>query len=112
VAGFTQPLRPADEERVRAFLLGYPGVTAIRELLFTFVGPDRMWNVGRINIDDDLRGAQIKALVHGIEAGMKHESENIYRVDAVAIGGAHGNTQVLHEEGTAAPPVGSGPPGQ
>jgi hypothetical protein len=23
-AGFTQPFRPADEERVRAFLLGYP----------------------------------------------------------------------------------------
>ena len=39
VAGVTQPLRPAEEERVRAFLLGYPGVTAIRELLATFVGP-------------------------------------------------------------------------
>ena len=36
---FTQPFRAADEEKVRAFLLGYPGVTAIRELLYTFVGP-------------------------------------------------------------------------
>jgi hypothetical protein len=36
VAGFTQPLRPAEEDKVRAFLLAYPGVTAIRELLFTF----------------------------------------------------------------------------
>jgi len=38
VAGFTQPFRPADEEKVRAFLLAYPGVTAIRDLLVTFVG--------------------------------------------------------------------------
>jgi divalent metal cation (Fe/Co/Zn/Cd) transporter len=57
VAGITQPLRPAEEERLRAFLLTYPGVTAIRELLFTFVGPGRLWIVGRLDIDDALRGA-------------------------------------------------------
>jgi divalent metal cation (Fe/Co/Zn/Cd) transporter len=88
VAGFTQPFRPADEERVRAFLLGYPGVTAIRELLFTFVGPGRVWIVARINIDDDLRGGQVKALVRGIESGMKHEAKDIYRVDVVPTGEA------------------------
>ena len=38
---FTQPLRPADEDRIRAFLLDYPGVTAIREVLVTFTGPGR-----------------------------------------------------------------------
>ena len=90
VAGVTQPLRPADEDRIRAFLLGYPGVTAIRQLLFTFVGPGRLWIVARIDIDDALRGAQVKALVRGIEAGMKHESDNVYRVDVVAIGGSTG----------------------
>jgi cation diffusion facilitator family transporter len=88
VAGFTQPLRPAEEERIRAFLLGYPGVTAIRQLLFTFVGPGQLWIVARVDIDDALRGAQVKALVRGIESGMKHESDNVYRVDVVAIGGA------------------------
>lgn len=88
VAGLTQPLRPAEEERVRAFLLGYPGVTAIRELLFTFVGPGRVWIVARVDVDDGLRGAQVKALVRGIESGLKHESESIYRVDVVPIGGA------------------------
>jgi cation diffusion facilitator family transporter len=87
VAGFTQPLRPAEEERVRAFVLGYPGVTAIRELLFTFVGPGRLWIVARVDIDDGLRGAQVKALVRGIESGLKHGSEDIYRVDVVPIGG-------------------------
>jgi divalent metal cation (Fe/Co/Zn/Cd) transporter len=88
VAGFTQPLRPAEEERVRALVLGYPGVTAIRELLVTFVGPGRIWIVARVDTDDALRGAQVKALVRGIESGLKHESEDVCRVDVVAIGGA------------------------
>ena len=88
VAGFTQPFRPAEEETVRAFLLGYPGVTAIRELLVTFVGPGRVWIVARVDIDDVLRGAQVKTLVRGIESGLKHESEIFYRVDVVPIGRA------------------------
>jgi len=87
VAGFTQPFRPADEERVRAFLLGYPGVTAIRELLVTFVGPGRLWIVARVDIDDGLRTAQVKSLVRGIESGLKREAEEVYRVDVVPIGG-------------------------
>jgi divalent metal cation (Fe/Co/Zn/Cd) transporter len=88
----TQPLRPADEERVRAFLLGYPGVTAIRELLVTFVGPDRAWVIARPDIDGDLRAAQVKSLVRGIESGMKRESETLYRVDIVPIGRAQAVT--------------------
>jgi hypothetical protein len=51
VAGFTQSLRPAEEERIRAIVLGHPGVTAIRELLFSFVGPGRLWIVARVDID-------------------------------------------------------------
>jgi len=86
IAGFTQPFRPAEEERVRAFLLGYPGVTGIRELLASFVGPGRVWIVARIDIDDGLHGAEVKALVSGIESGLKHEAEEIYRVDVVPIG--------------------------
>jgi divalent metal cation (Fe/Co/Zn/Cd) transporter len=77
VAGVTQPLRPAEEERARALILGNPGVTAIRQLLVTFVGPGRVWIVARVDVDDGLRGAQVKALVRGIESGLKHESESI-----------------------------------
>ncbi len=83
---FTRALRPADEERIRAFVLGYPGVTGIRELLLTFVGPGRVWVVARIDVDGNLRGAQIQSLVRGIESGMKAESEDMYRVDVVPIG--------------------------
>jgi cation diffusion facilitator family transporter len=93
VAGLTQPLRPAEVERARAFVLGYPGVTAIRELLFTFVGPGRVWIVARVDIDDGLRGAQVKSLIRGIESGMKHGSDDVYRVDVVAIGPSAGCEQ-------------------
>ncbi len=58
VADFTQPFRPAEEESARALLLGYPGVTAIRELLATFVGPGRVWIVARVDIDDGLSGSR------------------------------------------------------
>ncbi|HYA68574.1 MAG TPA: hypothetical protein VED63_07565, partial [Acidimicrobiales bacterium] len=87
-AGLTQPLRPSDEEKVRGFLLTYPGVTAIRELLFTFLGPSRIWIVARVDLDDGLRGAQVKALVCGIESGLKDGAVDIYRVDVVPIGKA------------------------
>ena len=88
VAGVTQPFRPAEVEKARAFLLGYPGVTAIRGLLFTFVGPGRIWIVARVDIDDGLCGAEVKSLVGGIESGVKHEAEEVYRVDVVPIGGS------------------------
>jgi hypothetical protein len=63
-------------------------VTAIRELLVTFVGPGRVWIVARVEIDDGLRGAQVEALVRGIESGLKNESQSYYRVDVVPIGRA------------------------
>jgi hypothetical protein len=30
---------------------------------------------------------EVKSLVRGIESGIKHESENVYRADVVPIGG-------------------------
>jgi cation diffusion facilitator family transporter len=83
VRGFTQPIRPEDEARVRAILLEAPGVTGVRELLFTFLGPGRVWIVARIDVDDDLRVAQAKALVRDIESQLKDASAGIYRVDVV-----------------------------
>lgn len=72
---------------MEAFLSSYPGVTGIRELLVNFIGPGRVWVVARVDIDNDLRGDQVESLVRGIESGMRHESENIHRVDIVPIGG-------------------------
>jgi cation diffusion facilitator family transporter len=84
---FTQPIRPAEAERLEAAVSAYPGITAIRELLFWFSGPGQLWVVARVDVDDDLRAADVKSLVRGIEARMRQESENIQRVDVVPVGG-------------------------
>ena len=49
-------------EKVRGFLVGYPGEIAVRELLVTFVGPRRLWVLARLDIDDDLRGDRSRRL--------------------------------------------------
>ena len=67
---------------------GDVGVTVIRELLSTFLGPGRVWIVARVDIDDGLRGAQVKALARGVESGLKRKTQDIYRVDVVPIGAA------------------------
>jgi cation diffusion facilitator family transporter len=81
-----QPIAASDEERVRTFLLNYPGVTGIRELLVTYIGPSQVWVLVRIDIADDLESPVVTSLVRGIEVGMKQESSSIYRVDVVPFG--------------------------
>lgn len=85
---FTRPIDAADQERIRNVVLDYPGVAGVRELLVTFVGPGRLWVAARIDVDVTLDGSEIERLVRGIESRMKAESEDIYRVDVVPIGGA------------------------
>jgi cation diffusion facilitator family transporter len=81
-----QPVPPRDRDRVRSLLLGYAGVTAVRELVVTYVGPDQVWVLARIDPAEDLRSSQVTSLVRDIEAGLKHESTYIYRVDIVSVG--------------------------
>ena len=83
-----QPVTPTDKEQVRAFLLAYPGVTAIGELNTTFIGPGQVWVIARIDIDNKIRGDRVKSLVRSIESDMQQQSESIYRVDVVPRGGA------------------------
>jgi cation diffusion facilitator family transporter len=85
----TQPIDPAEAQRIQALLSAYPGVTGIREVLVNFIGPGRVWIVARVEVDDDLTGAQVESLVRGIESSMKAESEDVYRVDVVPIGARH-----------------------
>jgi divalent metal cation (Fe/Co/Zn/Cd) transporter len=87
----TQAISPAEAQRVQTFLSEYPGVTGIRELLLNFIGPGRVWIVARVDIDDDLRGDQVKSLVRGIESSMRRESADIHRVDIVPNG--HGSCE-------------------
>jgi cation diffusion facilitator family transporter len=82
-----QPITPTDKERVRAFILAYPGVTAVGQLIVTFIGPSQVWVIARLDIDDNLRGDQVKSLVRGIESSLQLQSKDVYRVDVVPIGG-------------------------
>ena len=68
VAGVTQPFRPVEEENIRAFLPGYPGVSAIRQLLVTFAGPGRVWIVARLDIDGQAlrRSGQVTGMRHRV----------------------------------------------
>ena len=81
-----QPIPASDRDRVRTFLSGYPGVTAIPELLVTYIGPKQVWVLARVNIDDDLRADQVTSVVRGIERGLQQLSDYIYRVDVVPVG--------------------------
>ena len=81
-----QPVPPRDRDRVRSLLLGFAGVTAVRELVVTYVGPDQVWVLARIDVAGDLRARQVTSLVGDIEAGLKRESRLIYRVDIVTAG--------------------------
>ena len=85
----TQPIRPVEAKRIQSLLIGYPGVTGIRELLVNFIGPGRVWIVARVEIDDDLRGIQVTSLVRGIESSMRRESDSVYRVDVIPVAGEH-----------------------
>ncbi len=77
---------PSVIEAVREFLLIFPGVVSIEELLVTFVGPRQIWVVARLDIIDTLTGAEVEQLTRAIELGIEEESSLIRRVDVVSIG--------------------------
>ena len=78
-----QTIPPADRDRVRAFLLAYPGVTDVVELLVTYVGPGQVWVVARVTVAGNLGAGQVTQLVRSIEADLSKQSHFIYRVDVV-----------------------------
>jgi divalent metal cation (Fe/Co/Zn/Cd) transporter len=80
-----QPVQPADRERVQSFLLKYPGVTAVDELLVDFIGPDQVWVLAHVEIARELTASEVTALVRGVETAMQRESDHIYRVDVVPV---------------------------
>jgi cation diffusion facilitator family transporter len=77
---------PNIEADVRRTIATRRGVTGIGELLVTFLGPRQLRVLARVNIDDGLDGAQVKALTADIEDALCRESRYIVRVDVVPDG--------------------------
>jgi cation diffusion facilitator family transporter len=73
---------------IEGFLVAFPGVVGVRELLVTFVGPRRVWVLARVDIDDELRGVDVEALARSIESDLEAASPYVMRVDIVPIGAA------------------------
>jgi cation diffusion facilitator family transporter len=84
-----KPIPPADRERVRSFLLGYPGVTEVGELVVTYVGPEQVWVLARVDVAADLSSGEVTRLVRGIEVDLGKQSSFIFRVDVVPHGAHH-----------------------
>ncbi len=74
---------PQIESDVRKLILAQRGVTAITELFVIFLGPRQVRVLARVDIDDGLSGAQVKALIGRIEDGLCGSSPFIRRVDVV-----------------------------
>ena len=81
-----QPIPSSDQDRVRAFLLAYPEVTDVSELLVMYIGPDQVWVLARITVAGNLGVGQVTQLVRRIETELANQSPLIYRVDVVPYG--------------------------
>jgi cation diffusion facilitator family transporter len=75
------------EADVRRTIASVPGVTDIKELLVTFLGPLQLRVLARVDIDDGLTGADVKALTREVENRLCRASPYIIRVDVVPDGG-------------------------
>jgi divalent metal cation (Fe/Co/Zn/Cd) transporter len=77
---------PLVKDGVRDFVLSYPGVVSVSELLVTFVGPRQVWVLARVDVEDGLRGDEVESLVRGIASGLQEQSDFVARVDVVPAG--------------------------
>ena len=77
---------PEIEADVRKTILRQRGVTAITELVVTFLGPRQIRVLARVDIDDGLTGAQVKSVIRRIEDSLCGSSPFIERVDVVPAG--------------------------
>ena len=78
------------EADVRKTILGQRGVTAVTELMVTFLGPRRLRVLAHVDIDDGLSGAEVKSLIREIEDALCGSSPFIDRVDVVPDGRRRG----------------------
>jgi divalent metal cation (Fe/Co/Zn/Cd) transporter len=78
-----QPVTLAQQEQARALLLARPGVTAVHEVLITFLGPDQVWILARLSVEQTLRANEVSNLVRDLELDLRRASESVRRIDIV-----------------------------
>ena len=78
---------PAAKKRIRETIAAFPGITAVEELLVTFIGPRQVWVLCRVDIDDALHGDQVESLVRELDRSLRTQSAYVHRVDIVPTGG-------------------------
>jgi cation diffusion facilitator family transporter len=74
------------KDRITRTINSFPGVTAVVELLVTFVGPRQVWVLARVDIDDALIGSEVETLVSAIARQLAERSEYVVRADIVPTG--------------------------
>jgi divalent metal cation (Fe/Co/Zn/Cd) transporter len=72
--------------RIGRYIAAYPGVSEVRDVSVTFTGPDEVWVVARVEVEDCLSARDVEALVVGVERTLVQRSAAIGRVDIVPIG--------------------------
>ena len=78
----------AAKARISGYIAAYPGIVEVRDLTVTFTGPDEVWVVARVDVDDGLTGRGVEALVVDVERTLIQRSAAITRADIVPIGSA------------------------
>jgi cation diffusion facilitator family transporter len=94
------------EDRIRDQLARQPGVLAIDELLVTFLGPRRLWVIGRVEIDETLTGTGVKQLLGALERALTGGSRFVARVDIVPARRAVGRAAIPGRSDIGANPSG------
>ena len=79
---------PAGKQRIADALAAWPGIVEVRDLVVTFTGPDEVWVVARVDLEDTLTGAEVEQLAAGIERQFMQAEPAITRVDIVPVGQA------------------------
>ena len=72
--------------RIGRYIAEYPGVGEVRDVSVTFTGPDEVWVVARVDLDNGLSARDVEALVVGVERTLVQRSAAIGRVDIVPVG--------------------------
>jgi len=72
--------------QAKQLIAAQPGITAVGQLLVTFLGPRRLWVLARIELDGALTGAAVAELLRSTERAIHAQSPAIARVDLVPRG--------------------------